>query len=414
MSFSFIHAADIHLDSPLQGLVQDEHFHGAETIRNATRQALIKLVDLCLEQKTPLLLLAGDIYDGNWKDFSTGLFFASQMQRLAEKNIRVALIRGNHDAANKMTRSLVLPENVHIFSSEKPETWLLDDLKVAIHGQSYDRADVTRNLVPSYPAPVEQYINIGLLHCLLTGSSSGHQPYAPCSAEELINKGYDYWALGHVHQFQMINEKPLIIYPGCLQGRHIKETGSKGCIIAHLDNASESTVSFQPLDVVRWFQLIVNLDDIEEYEEVYSCLETELTTLDNDYDGARCLRITFTGRCQIHGDLLRDQDNLLANSRVTAMKVLGSRTFVQKIDIKTSSKMDFESLLQTDSPQGELLRLLSCLPKDSWHKELDLDISPLGAKTRAISIYPEFRPDLLEKSRDLLLAELSKLQADEQ
>jgi len=413
MSFFFIHAADIHLDSPLQGLVQDEHFHGAETVRNATRQALIKLVDLCLEQKAPLLLLAGDIYDGNWKDFSTGLFFASQMQRLAENNIRVALIRGNHDAANKMTRSLVLPENVHIFSADKAETWLIDDLKVAIHGQSYDKTDVTRNLVPSYPAPIEHYINIGLLHCLLTGSSSGHQPYAPCSTEELINKGYDYWALGHVHQYQLINEKPLIIYPGCLQGRHIKETGPKGCVIVHLDSISESSVTFQPLDTVRWFQLSVDLSDQEDYQGVYNCLETELASLDNDYIGARCLRITYNGQCTIHGELLKDPDSLLANSRTTAMKILGSRTFVQKIDINTSSKIDFESLMHTDSPQGELLRLLSRLPQDSWATELDLDTSSLASKTRAVNIHPELRPDLLAKSRDLLLAELSKLQVDE-
>lgn len=409
----FIHAADIHLDSPLQGLVQDEHFHGADTIRNSTRQALIKLVDLCLEQQAPLLLLAGDIYDGNWKDFSTGLFFASQMQRLAEKNIRVALIRGNHDAANKMTRSLVLPDNVHIFSADAPESWLLDDLKIAVHGQSYNKADVTSNLVPDYPEPITGFTNIGLLHCLLTGSSSGHQPYAPCSKEELINKGYDYWALGHVHQYQVINEKPFIIYPGCLQGRHIKETGPKGCIVADLDTTSELAIAFYPLDTVRWVHLVVDLSGLEDLDSVYTCLETELTSLDNGYDGARCLRITFTGQCSVHGDLLREPESLLANSRSIAMKSLGSNTFVQKTEISTSSQIDFVNLRHSDSPQGELLRLLDQLSLDSWDTDLELDISALAAKTRAIHIHPQIRPDLLERSRDLLLAELSKLQADE-
>lgn len=409
----FIHAADIHLDSPLQGLVRDEHFHGADTIRNSTRQALIKLVDLCLLQRAPLLLLAGDIYDGNWKDFSTGLFFASQMQRLAEHNIRVALIRGNHDAANKMTRSLVLPDNVHVFKADAPESWLLDDLKIAVHGQSYDKADVTGNLVPDYPEPAAGYTNIGLLHCLLTGSSSGHQPYAPCSREELVNKGYDYWALGHVHQYQVINEKPLIIYPGCLQGRHIKETGPKGCVVIHLDEQSQSTVTFHPLDTVRWGHLVVDLSGVEDIETVYACLESELAGLDDGYDGARCLRITFTGQCAVHGALLREPESLLANSRSIALRSLGSSTFVQKTEIRTSSQIDLERLRHSDSPQGELLRLLDRLSLEHWDTELDLDISPLSAKTRAVHIHPELRPDLLAKSRDLLLAELSGLQADE-
>lgn len=411
MSF-FIHAADVHLDSPLKGLGQDEHFHGADTIRNATRQALIHLVDLCLEKKAPLLLLAGDIYDGNWKDFSTGLFFAGQMQRLADKNIMVALIRGNHDAANKMTRSLVLPENVHVFSEKQPETWLIDELGIAIHGQSYDRQDVTRNLVPSYPDPVEGYTNIGLLHCLLTGSASGHQPYAPCTVEDLINKGYDYWALGHVHQFQQVNDFPPIIYSGCLQGRHIKETGPKGCAIVDLSD-DISPVTFYPLDKVRWQQISVSLEEIDSYEEVYTSLEHELLTLESEYSGTICLRIAFTGSCSIHGELLRDPESLLANTRSTAMKVLGSKTLVQKIDIKTSSQVDIEALIQSDTPQGEMLRLIAQLPRDTWEQELDLDISQLRAKTRPVSIHPELRPDLLAKSRDLLLAELSQLQADE-
>lgn len=412
MSF-FIHAADIHLDSPLQGLVQDEDFHGADTIRNATRQALVALVDLCLEQKPPLLLLAGDIYDGNWKDFSTGLFFASQMQRLAENNVRVALVRGNHDAANKMTRSLVLPDNVHIFSAEKPETWLLEDLHIAVHGQSYVKAEVTRNLVQDYPQPVTGYANIGLLHCLLTGSSSAHQAYAPCSVEDLINKGYDYWALGHVHQFQHIHEKPDIVYPGCLQGRHIKETGPKGCVLVHLDKDAESSITFHPLDTVRWFQVSVDLSMVADYQDIYTALESELAAIDSDYDGATCLRITFTGACSVHGDLLREPESLLANSRTTAMKILGSKTLVQKVDIKTSSRIDLEALLHSDSPQGELVRLLNNLPPESWDKELGLDFSSLGAKTRAVNVHPELRPDILEKSRDLLLAELAKLQAEE-
>lgn len=134
MSFSFIHAADIHLDSPLAGL---EQYEGApvEKIRGATREAFKNLVDTAIERQVHFLIIAGDLYDGNWKDYNTGLFFTSQMVRLQKEGIPVFLIRGNHDAANLMTKSLKLPANVHEFPVKAPETVTLDALGVAFTGR---------------------------------------------------------------------------------------------------------------------------------------------------------------------------------------------------------------------------------------------------------------------------------------
>jgi len=137
---TFLHAADIHLDSPLRGL---SHYEGAppiEEIRGATRQALDNLVNFALEEKINFVLVAGDLYDGDWQDFNTGLYFANQMRNLGEAGIRVAIIRGNHDAANTMTKTIPMPQNVKIFSERKLETWQLKDIGVAIHGQSEKRA----------------------------------------------------------------------------------------------------------------------------------------------------------------------------------------------------------------------------------------------------------------------------------
>ena len=183
-----VHAADLHLDSPLRGL---ERYEGApvERVRGATRRALENLVEFCIEEGAELLLLAGDLYDGNWKDYSTGLFFAKQMSRLREAGIRVALIRGNHDAASQITKHLRLPENVLEFSQRKPETHVFEDLGIAVHGQSFATRDVTEDLATRYPQAVPSLLNVGLLHTC--AGREGHDPYAPCSVETLISKGYD-------------------------------------------------------------------------------------------------------------------------------------------------------------------------------------------------------------------------------
>ena len=156
---AFIHASDLHLDSPLKGLEVYEGAPDIEEIRNATRQALVNLVDFALNEEVPLVLFAGDLYDGDWPDFSTGLFFAQQMHRLSQAGIRVAIVWGNHDAQNKMTKSLVMPENVKIFSARKPETLVYEDINVAVHGQSYAAAETIRNLAIDYPEIQELDLN---------------------------------------------------------------------------------------------------------------------------------------------------------------------------------------------------------------------------------------------------------------
>lgn len=408
----FVHAADIHLDSPLKGLVQDELFHDVSEIRNGSRRAVINMVDLCIAEQVPILIISGDLYDGDWKDFSTGLFFVQQMQRLAEHNIKVAVIRGNHDAANKMTRTLVLPDNVKVFSSKNAETWLLDESGLALHGQSYAKQAVTENLAISYPEPVDGYTNIGILHCLLTGSE-GHQPYAPCTPQDLINKRYNYWALGHVHTHQIISHNPPIVYPGCLQGRNIKETGAKGCVIVKGESPTELTVTFHPLDVVRWYNIEVDVSGVTAFSGILNRLEEELQKLSRELELVLCLRISFTGVCSIHGQLLADQAELQANCHASAIQVLGPRIMIQKVSLQTQSDLDIKALGQSDSPQGELIRLLDDLNDGDWAEELELDFSSLKTKLAQIDLKVEPDQDLLRNSRDLLLQELAKTHLDE-
>src|SRR5262245_25317729 len=160
--FRFIHTGDIHLDSPLKGL-SGQQGAAAERIRTATRAALENLVAQAIEEQVAFVIIAGDLYDGEWRDYQTGLFFVKQMGRLAQANIPVFLLYGNHDAENQITRRLTLPANVHVFSARKPETFRLPQLHVALHGQSFRQRDITDNLVPAYPSPLAGCFNIGVL-----------------------------------------------------------------------------------------------------------------------------------------------------------------------------------------------------------------------------------------------------------
>jgi DNA repair protein SbcD/Mre11 len=173
-----LHAADIHLDSPLRGLSMYEDAPTAE-LRSATRRAFDGLVDLAIEDEVGLVLLAGDVFDGDWPHYATGAHFVRQMLRLQEAGIAVVAIAGNHDAESKLTKSLRLPGNVTMLSTRRPQTWTNEELGVAVHGQGYATPAVLEDLCRAYPAPVPGLINIGLLHTSADGRP-GHERYAPC------------------------------------------------------------------------------------------------------------------------------------------------------------------------------------------------------------------------------------------
>jgi DNA repair exonuclease SbcCD nuclease subunit len=212
----FVHAADLHLDSPMRGLAT---YPGApiEAMRGATRQAFESLVELCVDENAQLLVIAGDIYDGDWKDFSTGLYLRAQLTRLREADIEVVLIRGNHDAASVITRNLRLP-GVHVLPHDKPKSVVLEDVGAVVHGQSFATRAVTANLAAGYPDPLPDLVNVGLLHTCLGGYAE-HENYAPCRLEELIARRYDYWALGHVHEHAVLHVDPHVVFAGNIQGR---------------------------------------------------------------------------------------------------------------------------------------------------------------------------------------------------
>jgi DNA repair protein SbcD/Mre11 len=380
-SFRFIHTADVHLDSPLKGLARHEGA-AAERIRSATRDAFDNLVSQAIEEAVAFVVIAGDLYDGDWRDFQTGLFFLHQMGRLAKAGIRVFLLYGNHDAESQITKRLSLPENVSVFSSRKPDTFPLDGLRVALHGQSFRQRDVTDNLVVGYPQPIDGIFNIGVLHTALGGMAE-HERYAPCSVGDLIAKGYDYWALGHVHSPQILHEQPHIVFSGNLQGRHIRESGPKGAHLVTVEDHQITDTAWIDSDVVRWARVPVKVDDCGRANDVFTCIGRAIEeAVAGEADGRLlACRIELRGRSQLHGELLASTDRLLAEAQAAALAIGDDEAWIERVVVMTQPLLDPAMIAERHDALGELQRELGEAWKDEdLLRQLEADIGEFGRK----------------------------------
>lgn len=374
--FRFLHTADIHLDSPLKGLAGQEGT-AAERIRTATREAFDQLVGLAIEERVAFLVIAGDLYDGDWRDYKTGLFFVSQMGRLHEAGIPVYLLYGNHDAESQITRHLTLPDNVHVFESRNPQSFTINDLGVVLHGQSFKQRNITANLALTYPEPVTGNFNIGVLHTGL-GGMGGHENYAPCSLDDLVNKDYDYWALGHVHQANVLHERPHVVFPGNLQGRHARETGAKGASLVTVENGEIANLVTLPCDVVRWSVMPVELTNATSIDDAVDRIRDAIESAVDTLAENRLLacRLKLQGHTETHEQLLAAEDQLLAEARSIALGLGSDKAWVEKVVIATEPVIAPEILAGREDAVGELQRMLQEADSDSdlLHKlKTDID-----------------------------------------
>lgn len=346
----FIHTADIHLDSPLRGLAARAGGRAGDLV-GATRRAFTALIDAAVEQAVDFLVIAGDLYDGDWRDFATPLFFAEGMARLEHAGIRVALAKGNHDAENAMTRSLTLPPNVKVFRSDRAETVVWDDLGVALHGRSYGQRAMRDNMAAAYPAPLPGLLNVGVLHTAADGRP-GHEPYAPCALAELAAKGYAYWALGHVHAREVLSERPWIVFPGNLQGRHANETGAKGYTLVTADAGEVVAVEAVACDVVRWARVAVDIGGGTGLDEVGERVREALADALNGA-GRRTLaaRLTLEGRGALHRVLVGDPERVRAECQQAALRA-GGDVWIEKVVLRTGEP---EAPAPLPDALGELL-----------------------------------------------------------
>ena len=379
-SFRFLHAADIHLDSPLIGLASVEG-RVADRIRTAPRAAFEGLVERAIEDEVDFLVIAGDLYDGTWRDFKTGLFFAEQMGRLNQVRIPVFVLHGNHDAESQITKPLSLPDNVSVFGTRKAQTFRIEELNVVLHGQSFPEKAVLGNLVPDYPTPVDGAFNIGVLHTAL-GGMGDHANYAPCSLPELVAKGYDYWALGHVHQGQMLNERPHVVFPGNLQGRHVREAGPKGACLVTVEAGEVVEVAALTFDVVRWAVLNVDVVAAGSTVDIVDLMRQALAQGVAGADG-RLLsaRIVLQGPTELHSHVVTDVENLTAEARAAALGLGDEVAWVERVVVRTAPVADTAALAAREDTFGDLQRMLKeAVADEELLGKLKADIGELIGK----------------------------------
>lgn len=414
----FIHCADLHIDSPLRGLGR---YAGApaEEMREATRRAFENVVNLALERAVDFVLIAGDAFDGDLQDFNAGLFFANQLRLLVDEGIRVFIVRGNHDAQSKLTKSIPLPRNVHVFKSAKPETVRVDDLGVAIHGQSFITAAVTDDLGHQYPEAVPGMLNIGLLHTALAGRE-GHEPYAPTTVERLTAKGYQYWALGHVHAREIVQEKPCwIVFPGNTQGRHARELDSKGCYVVEADEHDIQSVEFVPTDVARWSHLTIDATDVTTKDDLQSMIQDAVREAQSGAgDRVLALRLSITGRTSLHGQLVTSPDSFRADVCAWINEASSGMAWLEKLRVNISAPLDLVALAKRDDPFGLLIRRLDELAAnptalsslvDTALANLHMKVPPELRDTdhTCNPLSPELKTEALATARERLLAAIS-------
>ncbi|MCK6535398.1 MAG: DNA repair exonuclease [Polyangiaceae bacterium] len=353
-----VHAADLHLDSPLLGL---ERYDGAPVhrLRNATREAFENLVKLCIDESAALLLLAGDLYDGNWRDYSTGLFFAAGMSKLRRAGVRVVWIRGNHDAASQIAKNLELPPNVRELDHKRPDTVTYEEIGVVVHGQGFATREVRENLARTYPNPRPGLFNIGMLHTSVTGRP-GHDPYAPCTTDDLRERGYEYWALGHVHQREELSCDPWMVFPGNLQGRHARECGGKGATVVTVEDLRVRAVEHRVLDSVRWAVCEIDVSDCASPHEVLAALERSLAVEHAKAD-TRLLaaRVVVSGQSGAHAALAREPARWLAEARLLATDLGGDDIWLEKMQLHTRDTVPLTELRARDDAVGQVFRGLA-------------------------------------------------------
>jgi exonuclease SbcD len=411
MTLSFIHAADLHLGSPLVGIAARDPELAAR-LATASREAFTALVDKAIAHRVSFLIVAGDIYDGEWKDTSIGLFFNRQISRLVRAGILVYTLRGNHDAVSVVTQSVRLPEGVYEFPSKSAATVLLDDLKVAIHGRSFSNRAVPENFATSYPAARLGWFNIGVLHTSCNGRA-GHDPYAPCSLDDLVSKGYQYWALGHIHEYEQLHADPHVFFPGNLQGRGIHECGAKGALLVHVKD-DEVTVERLILDRARWFDVAVDVEGLTDLNEVHDILSSLIRPIVTEAEADSqprllLVRIHLCGCTTLHPALWSAKDQLRDDIEAT-LQHCGQDIWLEQLKIETTEPVQVDAGAKS-SPDAfdlsstlETIALSEALQKEA--KELIAELVrklPAGSSEETAFGNLDIQ-NLISEARELLLS----------
>ncbi len=374
--FRFVHAADLHIDSPFTGLLEVAP-EIAERLQDATFQAFRNLIDLCIREKVAFLVIAGDVYDGADRSVRAQLRFRDGLARLQENGIPSFIAHGNHDPLDGWASSIEMPGSATIFGSEPSWADARDrdgTLLARVQGVSYPTRVMEENLALRFAAPPPDGVfSIGVLHCNV-GGNVAHDNYAPCSVDDLATVGIDYWALGHVHARQILSEQaPAIVYPGNLQGRHVNEPGPRGAVVVDVDVAGRIETRFVPLDVVRWQILEIDIQGLDGIDNLLGAVGGHVEAARAEADGRDLVcRVRLTGRGSLHEDLAHGDtlDHVLEEAQAQA--ALGpSLTWVERIEDATRPDLDIDGMAERDDFAGGVLRRAAAADPAAFDALLD-------------------------------------------
>jgi exonuclease SbcD len=386
--FRFIHTADPHLDSPLRSLAL-RNADLAALIGNSTRDALVRVVDLCLDESVDALMIAGDLYDSDQTSMLTARFLGSQMQRLDQAGIRVFIIRGNHDCLSKITKELVLPATTKVFGgrAERVELTTSSGLAIAVHGISFAQPHAPESLLPRFLAPRDDVVDIGLLHTSLSGAK-GHDPYAPCSVSDLAAHGFRYWGLGHIHVAKRATVgRSTIVMPGSPQGRDVGEAGCKSVSLVTVLDDGSILVEDRATSIAQFERVRVDVTGTATWRDLVQRVQTTLATARAQTSSPHLVaRLTVAGATPRAWQVRRDKDLLLTEAEVHAA-MLGS-TWIDGLEF------DLTPPARTEVASGALEEL---------RRSIIDDICPSPAfETSVVQMIDELRLQLPPDCRGLL------------
>jgi len=414
--FGFIHTADLHLDSPFKGISEVSEEISLE-LTEATFKAFNKIINLCIEKQVDFLLIAGDIYDGADRSLRAQLRFRDGLKRLSNAGIKAYVVHGNHDPLDGWSANLDWPKNVYIFGGKSVEKVSVekDGEEIAqIYGISFHNREIKTNLTYKFPKKSKKApFTIGMLHCNV-GTNTGHEPYAPCTLQDLISRNFNYWALGHIHKKAIINDdNPLVIYPGNPQGLHPQETGARGCFLVNVDENGEPTAEFIEVDSIRWFVEELSIDSLYTEQELISKIHNYIEKIREEAKGRPSIcRIILTGRSALHSSIVRKGvlDDILKDVREDEE---GEKQFVwiESIEDNTNPEIDRKSLLEREDFIGDLVKLFEEFLHDGTKiDELKESLDPLftspGGRNLLEPIDDEHFLDLIKKAETLCLDKL--------
>ena len=358
----FVHAADLHLDSPFRGIRSEAPAHVAETLHRATFDAYRNIVDLCIQEKVDALLVAGDVYDGADRSLRAQLKFVEGLRRLDERGIRSFICHGNHDPLDGWEAGLLLPSRCFRFESEVAgfPVFPNEPERAAVYGISYPTRDVRDNLAPRFREVVPSGgFNVGLLHANV-GGNTDHGSYSPCSVADLENGNVNYWALGHVHTRQELRKQtPAIVYPGNPQGRDPRETGARGVYLVEVDDYGSARLDFRPVDVVRWETLSLDIAGLEDEQALIDAVNNLAESVLEAAEGRSVVaRLSITGRGALHTSLRRPGTEDALREQLNDLRANANPwLWCERIQMETASAVDREQMALREDFAGDLARL---------------------------------------------------------